>query len=480
MSYNYKYVSLISNIAIFMFGSFLSKLLAFLLIPLYTSVLTAEQYGIAELYNSILEIVFPFTTLCIIEALYRFSIDEHNLNILFSNSIAVIFIGSIVFITISLVIYYFIYPYKYVKEFILLYLSMSFYMLATQFSRGLGHSKRYAIYGILNTLILVLSSYYFLKILNLGISGYLLSFSLGYAITAIIAFFLSQEYKYLFPVKFNMFLMIKMFKYSVPNIPNMVSWWVNNILDRYIILFFLGIESTGLYIAASKLPSIINLLSSVFQKAWQYSTAKESKEIDSKDNVLFFSNVFNVYQFICFLLSFFIISIIEPISYFILNEKFFAAWKFVPILLIAATFGCLSTYFGVFYNAIKDNKNLMISTIYGAFVNFLLNIVLIPILGIFGAVISTATSYGIIAYLRYRDLNNRIGLILNKKVIFSETVLLIIYSIYIIFSSECRLYLIDLFFLTFIVLLNKDTSVLIYSELKSRTRIKIFKVRNTK
>ena len=84
---NSKYKILASNTVIFAVGNILVKLISFFLMPLYTSILTTEQYGVAELLNNTIEIVLPLATLCIVEALYRFSIDENtNHSELFMNS----------------------------------------------------------------------------------------------------------------------------------------------------------------------------------------------------------------------------------------------------------------------------------------------------------------------------------------------------------------------------------------------------------
>ena len=61
MSQN-KYQVLASNTIIFAIGNILVKLISFFLMPLYTSILTAEQYGVAELLNSSIEIVLPIMT----------------------------------------------------------------------------------------------------------------------------------------------------------------------------------------------------------------------------------------------------------------------------------------------------------------------------------------------------------------------------------------------------------------------------------
>ena len=63
-----RYKKLFSDTAAFTVSNFASKLLSFLLIPLYTSVLTTEEYGIADLITNTVNVVYPLLTLCIMEA----------------------------------------------------------------------------------------------------------------------------------------------------------------------------------------------------------------------------------------------------------------------------------------------------------------------------------------------------------------------------------------------------------------------------
>ena len=418
---NSKYKALASNTVIFAIGNILVKLISFFLMPLYTSVLTTEQYGVAELLNNTIEIVLPLATLCIVEALYRFSIDENaNHSELFVNSLFITIIGDVVVVLASLVWYLF-FGYSYALHFGLLFVTTTFYKLTCQFARGLGHVKRYALYGVINSLILVLSNVILLVGFKGGIAAYILSFSIGYGVSGVIALFLSREYKFIKLNQFNLEKLKKMLSYSLPSIPNMLSWWVNSLSDRYIVLLFWGSGVTGLYTAASKLPAMINLVTSIFQQAWQYSTATE---IESKDSDVFFTNIFRGYAYLCMLVCSFLIIINKTICKILLQTDFYMSWKFVPLLLLAATFGCIATYFGTFYNAIKNNKMLMISTIVGAGGNIILNFILIPQLGGMGAAIATAISYFIIMIIRMIDVCKFVNIQINyKKFVFQFIVL---------------------------------------------------------
>ena len=464
-----KYSILASNTAIFAIGNMLVKLISFFLMPLYTSVLTTSQYGIAELLNNTIEIVLPLASLCIVEALYRFSIDENaNHSTLFTNSLCIILLGDIVVGVCSIVWYFFV-GYEYALFFLLLFISTSFYKLVTQFARGLGHVKRYAFYGVLNSLLLVASNLIFLVWLRGGIAAYLLSFSIGYGLSGLLAFVFSKEYIFLNFKRFDRSLLKDMIHYSLPSIPNMLSWWVNSLSDRYIVLLFWGAGIAGLYTAASKLPAMINLVTSIFQQAWQYST---STEINSKDSKSFFSNILRGYTYVCVLVCGGLLIVNKLLCKILLQADFYEAWRFVPLLLLAATFGCIATYFGTFYNAIKNNKMLMISTVIGAFGNIVLNFLLIPLLGGIGAAIATVASYFVVMIIRLVNVRQLIDIELNKTKFCIQFFLLTTSTVLACFPGTISL---GISILCFVGLVHSDYSLLIkichyaYERRKHRT-----------
>ena len=71
----YKYF--LKNLSIFTVSNFITKLLLFFMLPLYTSVLTSEEYGTIDMITTTVNLAMPILTLCITEAIIRFTIDEN-------------------------------------------------------------------------------------------------------------------------------------------------------------------------------------------------------------------------------------------------------------------------------------------------------------------------------------------------------------------------------------------------------------------
>lgn len=72
-----KYRNLISNTFIFAIGTFSSKVLVFLLMPLYTKVLSEAQYGTVDLMVQVGNFLLPLVSCGIVNGIIRFGLDKY-------------------------------------------------------------------------------------------------------------------------------------------------------------------------------------------------------------------------------------------------------------------------------------------------------------------------------------------------------------------------------------------------------------------
>ena len=75
-----KYKYLIKNIGLLTLSSFATKLLSFLLVPLYTSILSTTDYGTYDIFNTTVGVLLPILTLNIQDAVIRFALDKNYKN----------------------------------------------------------------------------------------------------------------------------------------------------------------------------------------------------------------------------------------------------------------------------------------------------------------------------------------------------------------------------------------------------------------
>ena len=403
---------LLGNTLVFALGGLAVKAVSLVLMPLYTTALTAGEYGTAELLNSAIEIVLPLLSLGVVEALYRFSIDDDvPKDELFANSL--LFLGSgIVCTGVLCSLASAVWGMGHVVSFFVLFCSVCVFKATTQLARGLGHVRRFVAYGLINALAMVIATYLLLVQGRAGIEGYLWSYAIGYLVGGMAAFLGSAEYRLLVPFRADRVLLRRMLVYSLPLVPNLLSWWLVSVSGRYAVLWGSGLAAAGLFTAASKMPSLINIVASVFQQAWQYSTARE---IGSPDRGAFFGAVLRGYSLATLSAAGLVIALNRPISRLMLQAEFSEGWRYVPLLMLAATFGVMTIFFGTFYQALMSSGVLMVSTMLGAVVNVVLAVVLVPFMGPWGAGLAGAVAYALVLVVRARDLRRRIDLPIDRS-----------------------------------------------------------------
>ena len=72
-----KVKKLIKDFFIFALGSLGSKVILFLLVPLYTSFLSTEEYGIADLIFTLTQVLVPIVSLSIWQGVIRFGLSKN-------------------------------------------------------------------------------------------------------------------------------------------------------------------------------------------------------------------------------------------------------------------------------------------------------------------------------------------------------------------------------------------------------------------
>ena len=413
---------LLGNTLVFALGGLAVKAVSLVLMPLYTTALTAGEYGTAELLNSAIEIVLPLLSVGVVEALYRFSIDDDvPKDELFAGSLVVLG-GGVVCAGVACALGSVLWNMEHAAAFFVLFCSVCVFKATTQLARGLGHVRRFVLYGLINALAMVVSTYLLLVHAHTGIEGYLWSYTIGYLVGGLAAFLGSAEYRLLAPFRVDRDLLRRMLVYSLPLVPNLLSWWLVSVSGRYVVLWGSGLAAAGLFTAASKMPSLINIVASVFQQAWQYSTARE---IDSPDRGAFFGVVMRGYSLATLTVAGLVIALNRPISRVMLQAEFAEGWRYVPLLMLVASFGVISIFFESFYQALKNSGVLMASTALGAGVNVVLGVALVPFMGPWGAGLAGAVAYMLVLVVRARDLRRRINLPIDRLRLTYQLALLI-------------------------------------------------------
>lgn len=396
-----KYRALISNIVIFAIGSFGSKLISFFLVPLYTNILTAAQYGIADLITTVSYLAVPIFSIVIQDAVLRFILSgKYHSATVFKNAFLVLLVGSL--LSLSLVPLANMYaPLSEWRWYI--YVTVVANMFSTvlyAYARSLEKNKTYALTGVINTLFLAVANIIFLVFLKLDVKGYLLANIGAHILAVLFLMFATKGFHSIIEEKIDVRLLGQMVCFSAPLIANNLSWWVLNSSNRVMIQVFCSSGELGLFTAASKIPNLLSVITSIFSAAW---TASSIKEYENDNDKSFFKNIFKTYSLIMFFGQAFILLILKWFMKYYVGAEFYGSWRYVPLILGGAVLFAFSTFYEAIYQALKKSLRGSVTTVIAAAVNLIVTFALIKTMGALAACAAFFVSYLILCFVRIID-----------------------------------------------------------------------------
>lgn len=378
-------------------GKFGTTLISFFLVPLYTYYLTPEEYGLVDLILTTSVLLIPIITCQTADALQTFLLrKELDSTIAFTNS-TVVFLGAwllslLIFPLISSIFH------EYTISLYIIILFQGFSHLAFGLNRGLDRIKLSSIVSVFESVTLLTLMVLCLAYFKLGMEGF---------IFALVGSKIVGTLFYIWMTPISRFLAIKsisvdaikiLLVFSLPLVPNMVGWWINNASDRYMINFFLGLEANGLYAVGSKIPSILNIISTILVSSWHISALQNYE----KKNTPFFKKANTLFAYL-FILSALLIILFKDLifSVFVTSVSFGEAIDIVPLLTLGAALSAMSSVLGVIYLGEKKTKQAAYTTLVGGALNIILNYFLIPRYGLIGAAWGTVISFFVVLAIRY-------------------------------------------------------------------------------
>lgn len=454
-----KYKRLVGDTLIFAIGNLGSKVILFFLVPLYTNYLSQEEYGISDLVFTVAQLIVPFVSLVIFDAVLRFGLaKEANKENVLKSSFVILTIGSIITVLITPLFSF----YKSLAEwrwYLCLYVILTMIgNVELNYLKVISKNKAYAVISILHAAILALSNVVLLTICHWGIKGYLLATILGSATTAVLGLYAGEVVITLRKGRLDKTLLKEMVVFSAPLILNNVSWWVIQSSDKIMIEAMVGVAALGLYTAATKIPSLINVIISIFSQAWGISSVREFESSNDKN---FYSEVFVSYSVIGFGAAVCINTIVKPFMAVYVSNEFAESWKFVPLLLVSAAFSAVASYFGFLYGALKKSTNNMKSTLFAAVINIIINYLCILQFGVWGAIIGTVIAYIALAFYRMFDVLKFIRFDIKWKCYLANCIIVL-----------CQAILVSLDFYIYVV---SVLAIFLFCLVNNRVIIKIIK-----
>ena len=412
-----KYKTLAFNTIIFAIGNFGSKILSLLLNHMYTGGMGGALFNTKEILELCANFLIPVVSFSITDAIIRYGLDENYDNhSVFSNAMTILLCGVGGFLLLSplLLLYTDIKPYVYLLVgFVII---SCFRQVSTQFARARGKVKLFAADGVFCTLMLFLFNVLFIKVLDMGVEGFMLATMCSDLCSGLGVWLIAKHGEYFSFKYLDKELLVVMVRFSIPLIPTALLWLITGFSDRLFIRYMLedGANSAGVYGAASKAPNLINMVSTIFFQAWNMSAIAEN---NSKERSAFYTEVYSAYQAVLSMAAACIIALVRPISWVLINSsnhpEFKTAYLYTPVLVIAVLLMCFNQFMSSIYTVSKHTRNSFWTSLVAAVLNIFLNAVLIPKYGVQGAIVATVVSYLVCYVVRVVDARRFISFDIN-------------------------------------------------------------------
>ena len=380
------------NTLIIFLGKLSTRFIVFLLLPLYTAILSQEEYGLADLITSYITLLIPVVSLELELGVFRFLIEAKNdskkqgdvLTIAFRLYffLGLVFTG-LFFIADNI----FHFPYHYS---ILASVLIGFYCgLFQQIARGLNDNISYSVSCFIAGVSTTIANIILIKQIGFGGEGILISTVIGNALCTIFLFFKLKIGKRI-SRKYDKELSKELVRYSLPLVPNTVSWWIINAADRTVVTALLNVAKNGIYAVSVKFPSAVAGIFYTYQISWSQSAALH---VDDEDADVFYSEMFDLTARVFGAICISLIGVMPWVFPIFVKPGFAEAYKYVPWAMFGVYLYALSTMFNGIYTAKKDTKVVARTASIGAAINLLMDLPLVPLVGIYATSISTMTAY---------------------------------------------------------------------------------------
>lgn len=380
---------LIRNTGVIAVGGMATKLVQFLLLPLYTSVLSTAEYGTVDYVNTIALFLVPVVSVLMDEALFRFLIDcgtDGERRRAVTCSCAAMLVGCAVFAVGALVVWLLARPGNLAWA-VALVVAQALLQMTGAVLRGFGKTPSYALMNFIASAVTIVLNVAFIAALRWGVVGMLSATVIAQGGTALAFLVRERIWRYVDPGAFDAGYAASLVRYAVPLIPNKVSWTIMNMVDRLIIMGVMGASAAGVYAVSYKFPNVMDTVYGFFYQSWKESSARALGE--DGDEVAFYNSVYRALR--RFMASVVLLmTALMPLVYGLLVEGDYGeGMLYVPILLLATYYSNISGFYGGIFTAHRDTGIMGTTTVVSALLCLVLCFLLIPAIGLWGASVAT-------------------------------------------------------------------------------------------
>lgn len=416
----------LKSTGIYLLGNVLSKALAFILLPLYTKYISPADYGAYDLgmaYNTFIYSVL-FLDIWSGVMLYIFDYKDKEKNSPVTVGMTIFSISSILY-AVVLFLLGFVLNIEYKEFLFLLGFITSFQQVVGYVARANGKNSYFVICGLVGSLITLVLNIVLVSILHMNYSALYISSIVGLLINALLLAQLVGFWKMVRREYFDKILFKEMLTFSLPLSINSAAYWFLTGFNRVVISQQLSVADNGLYAVATKFSSMLQLVTTCFQMAWQELSFSKTK-MNREDMGKFYTRALNEYIKFLYFGLILLLPVIKVIYPYVIDAKYASAVDLIPLAIYATFFSSISSFLASIINTLRKNKIIFTTTLVAAIVNVIVIMLLIDKIAIQAANISLCVGFIVNIARRVQLIKKEIDIQVDMKIFFVLTILFVI------------------------------------------------------
>lgn len=425
----------VKSFGLYFLGNILSKIIMFILLPVYTDYLPPEELGYYDVANTYLNLLVTFLFVDIYVGIMRFVFDQQGLddsNRPVSNGI-IIFCVSFVLYTLIAIIAGIFGEIRFLGYIYVYGVGLVLNNLFGYLARTMKLNQVFAISGVLGTLVTSLVSVVGLIYTKGDIEVLYIAAICGLFLQVGILEYNLHIFNYVSFKYYDKTLLKSLFLFSLPLSLNSLAYWFLTGYSNVIISAMLSLKENGIYMVAVKFGLIINLLPTCFNLAWQELIFRKGNE-DRESLGIFYSKAMNLLVDFVGLGALILIHVSNLIFPYMVANSYESAKYIIPMCILAAIINVISGFMGQIYAALKATKIIVYST----FSACILNVVIVPFFvlrwGLLGATLAIVISYLVNVIMRIYLIRSVVCVHFDRNTLLFLSVMLTI-SLFVYYSG---------------------------------------------
>lgn len=387
----------LKNISVYVFANGLSAFIPLAALPIFTRLLSPEDFGLFALFSVFVTFGRPLIALGAPTSIRRMFFEDKNN---FGNDLATAltfplfggiggafllsFTGPLLEQTLNL-------PTTWLWAALFLCIIQTFVAILTSLFLVHHQTKAYATWQVISVFLTYVFGLAFVIGFHMDWQGRALGQMVAVGLLIFPALYLL--FKKFGPLGRPSFTCAKpMLCYGMPLIPAVISQHVMTNIDRIILAGMVGLSATGLYAVAFQLASAITLVHAGFMAAWEPWLFQRLKN-NKKEDLIKATQAIYFYILGALFAAGGIVLILQPLLTLLVSNRFAEAAVYIPWLAIALAVKGLYGALMVFVMYHKRTIILTYATFVFALLNIMLNIWFIHLNGAVGAAQATLTVY---------------------------------------------------------------------------------------